>query len=82
MRKLHLKLTAKVVLPMEVSVRMVSIMKLFSRIGMLVPVLALAASTGCSKSESNKETKEEVSIKDVAGKSKETLLVLKFHHDS
>ena len=61
--------------------RIVYIMKLFSRIGMLVPVLALAASAGCSKSDS-KDSKDEVSVKDVAGKSKETLLVLKFHHDS
>lgn len=67
---------------MDLSIRMVGIMNLFSRIGMLVPVLALAASTGCSKSESNKDTKEDVSVQDVAGKSKETLLVLKFHHDS
>jgi len=64
---------------------MVFTMKLFSHIGMLVPVLALVAGAGCSKSDkddSNSDNNEEVSVSDVAGMSKETLLVLKFHHES
>ena len=51
---------------------------------MLAAALASVAAAGCSKADSDapKDNKEVSSAKDVAGIAKETVLVLKFHHDS
>jgi hypothetical protein len=60
-------------------------MRLLARLGTLVTLVALSSNFGCSK-ENEEATTAQVtqteSASNVAGMSKETLLVLKFHHDS
>ncbi|MCP4447893.1 MAG: hypothetical protein GY811_21535 [Myxococcales bacterium] len=56
-------------------------MNVYARVGFLVAALALVAGVGCSKSTSSEE-KANVTELDKPGLAKETLLVLKFHHDN
>lgn len=60
-------------------------MKPFARLGLLITLVALSANLGCSKENDESTTPEVTQPKqatNVAGMAKETLLALKFHHDS
>ena len=62
----------------------VSTMKIFLRFGISFLLLLVVGSLACSKSDSPKAEAKEGPVagaKNVAGLAKETLLVLKFHHD-
>jgi hypothetical protein len=60
-------------------------MRIFARLGPLLTLVALSANLGCSKEKEVATTPEVTSPEqatNVAGMAKETLLALKFHHDS
>ena len=71
-------------LPDATLARSVSTMKIFPRFGISFLLLFVVGSLACSKSDSPKAEANEAVVagaKNVAGLAKETLLVLKFHHD-
>lgn len=63
-------------------------MRLLARLGTLVSLVALTFNFGCSKENEEAttatvtQTEKTETATNVAGMSKETLLALKFHHDS
>jgi hypothetical protein len=59
-------------------------MRLLARLGTLVTLVALSANFGCAKEKeaTTIQTAKGDTAQNVSGMAKETLLALKFHHDS
>ena len=60
-------------------------MRLLARLGTLVTLVALGANFGCAKDKDEATTTQITTpeaAQNVSGMAKETLLALKFHHDS